>query len=136
MNTSVRPRQSRGRDFPRLESTPPDSLRITVHDTPKGPVVKLNGYLDLATTPILKAACTDVLRRSADQRMAADLAELSFCDCTGMNALLGIHRLAQETNGWLRLCGAGSTFHKVLRITGLAPALRCYASALDAFSDL
>ncbi len=119
-----------------LPSTPPDSLRITIQDTPKGPVVELTGYLDLATTPMLKAACTEVLRGSADQRMAADLEHVSFCDCTGLNTLLHIHRLAQKGDGWLRLCGAGATFHKVLRITGLAPMLRCYASAADAFNDV
>jgi anti-sigma B factor antagonist len=135
LNSSALPQQSQGRVFPMLPTTPPDSLRITVQDTSGGPVVNLTGYLDLATTPMLKAACTEVLRGSADQRVAADLARLSFCDCTGMNTLLHIHRLAQETDGWLRLCGAGTTFHKVLRITGLAPTLRCYASAVDAFSD-
>lgn len=135
MNTSARPHQPRGRDFPRLEGTPPDSLRITIYDAPSGPVVKLAGYLDLATTPMLKAACTEVLRDSSDQRVAVDLACVSFCDCTGMKTLLGMHRLAQESDGWLRLCGAGPAFRKVLRIIGLAPALRCYAGAVDAFSD-
>ncbi|MEZ0112982.1 anti-sigma B factor antagonist [Catenulispora sp. EB89] len=136
MNTSVLPQQPQTRDFPTLRSTPPDSLRITIQDTAKGPVVELAGYLDLATTPMLKAACTEVLRGSVDQRVAADLEHVSFCDCTGLNTLLHIHRLAEKSDGWLRLCGAGATFHKVLRITGLAPMLRCYASAADAFSDV
>jgi anti-sigma B factor antagonist len=136
MKVTDKPHPPRRRDFSAADGTPPGSLRVAVHDTVQGAVITLKGYLDLSTTPTLDAACTEVLDFSRDRRVAADLTLLSFCDGTGVGTLLRFHRRARENDGWLRLCAAGPTLRKVLRITDPARTLRCYPSPADAFTDV
>ncbi|GAA1956638.1 STAS domain-containing protein [Catenulispora subtropica] len=136
MNSTTQPDPRRRRRFSAAEGTPPGSLRVTVHDTLQGAVVTLKGYLDLSTTPTLDAACSGVLDFSHNQQVAADLAQLSFCDSTGASTLLRFHRQAQEAEGWLRLCAAGPTLRRILRITDPAKTLRCYSSPMEAFADV
>lgn len=136
MKTTAQPHLPRRRDFSAADGTPAGSLQVAVHDTPQGAVITLKGYLDLSTTPTLDAARTEVLDFSRDRRVAADLALLTFCDGTGVDTLLRFHRQARDGNGWLRLCAAGPTLRKVLRITDPAKRLRCYPSPADAFTDL
>jgi len=136
MKTTTQPHPPRRRVFSAADGTPPGSLRVAVHDTPQGAVITLKGYLDLSTTPTLDAACTEVLDFARDRRVAADLAFLSFCDGTGVDTLLRFHRRARDGDGWLRLCAAGPTLRKVLGITDPAKKLRCYPSAVAAFTDV
>jgi anti-anti-sigma factor len=136
MNTTTQPDARRRRRFSSAEGTPPGSLRVSVHDTLQGAVVTLKGYLDVSTTPTLDAACDEVLDFSRNQQVAADLTLLSFCDSTGADTLLRFHRQAQEVDGWLRLCAAGPTLRKILRITDPAKTLRFYSNPMDAFADV
>jgi anti-anti-sigma factor len=97
-------------------------------------VIVLTGELDVASVSVLTghleqpgAAC--------GTRLVAEMSGLGFCDCAGLGALLGIHRHAGESGGWLRLSGATARMHKLLRITRLAQVLLCYPGIAEAFED-
>jgi anti-sigma B factor antagonist len=98
-----------------------------------GTVFLLTGELDIATVPALAS----FLRRVSPAERAhlvVDLAGLTFCDCSGLTALLRAHHRAVADGGWLRLCAASSRFQRLLKLTNLSAALLCYPTIGDAFA--
>lgn len=98
-----------------------------------GMVVKLTGELDIATVPALNHVLRGLDARER-AHVVVDLAELAFCDCAGLNALLKAHRQAIADGGWLRLCAGSSGIKKILEISGLSTELRCFPTVQDAFA--
>ena len=94
----------------------------------------LIGELDVASIPVL-AAHLNQPGVACLERLVADVSGLRFCDCAGLGALVKIHRLAGESGGWLRLCGATARMHELLRIVGLSQVLLCYPGIAQAFAD-
>ncbi|GAA2024185.1 hypothetical protein GCM10009839_22430 [Catenulispora yoronensis] len=119
-----------------LTRTSPDSLRISVHTVPGGPVIALAGELDISTAPALRAVCLDTFDTYGRPHAVVDVAGLSFCDCAGLSAFLHVHKRALANGGWIRLCGTDPRLRKVLAVTGLGSTLRCYPTAADAFADV
>lgn len=115
---------------------PPGSLHITADLASGGAVVTLAGELDVATAPAVEATCLDTFGAYPYPQVVVDVAGLFFCDCAGLNALLHVHRAAIARGGWVRLCRAAPGLQKVLAITGLASALRCYSTVADACADV
>ena len=112
---------------------PYEALRIVVRDAPGSTVVELTGELDTATAPML-GSCFITLGEKRPSRLVIDVAALAFCDCSGLNILLIAHHQAAATGGWLRLCGATTHLQKIIQVTRLSQALRCYASVAEAVS--
>ncbi|MER7619729.1 STAS domain-containing protein, partial [Nonomuraea wenchangensis] len=69
----------------------PDWLTVRVEERDGHAVVRLDGELDLLTRPRLSAACDDLLSRGV-RRIVIDATGLSFSDCAGLSALLGVRR--------------------------------------------
>lgn len=111
-------------------------LSILVDLSAGRPVIALAGELDIATAPAVRTVCLDTFRSQRRPYIVVDLAGLSFCDCSGLNAFLYVHNWARADGGWVRLCRAGRHLHKVLGLTGLASTLHCYPTAADAFADV
>jgi len=111
----------------------PGALRVTTRAHPAGTVITLAGDLDIATAALL----TDhPWHRAAGPgpRLVADLSALTFCDGTGLSALLLLHCRAFDDYGWLRLAAASTVMHRLLRITGLDPVLRAFPGIDEAFT--
>jgi len=121
------------RDIDPLASIP---FRITVELRAGGPVIALRGELDVATAPIAETAFLDIWHLHGFSNAVVDLTQLSFCDCTGLNLLLHLHRHALAGAGWVRLVGAEPRLRRMLEITGLASTLVCYPTPSDAFADV
>ncbi|GAA4579683.1 STAS domain-containing protein [Micromonospora coerulea] len=84
--------------------------------------LRLAGELDMSTAPELTAAI-DRLARAGERHLLIDLTELTFCDSTGIAAIVrGDNRAAAE-GGWLRVTGASGRVARVLQVTGLADVL-------------
>jgi anti-sigma B factor antagonist len=62
------------------------------------------GELDLHTAPLLCGRVEETFR-DRHARVLLDLSELSFCDSTGLRALLGVVREAQVHDVPLRVVG-------------------------------
>ncbi|WP_258308449.1 STAS domain-containing protein [Streptomyces sp. NWU339] len=90
----------------RVEShaTGPDSCRVTVA-----------GDLDVCTAPTVRDALRDAVSRH--ERVEVDCAGLSFCDCSGLSALLAAARAAQAAGAELRLCAVPHVLARLLRLS-------------------
>ncbi|WP_214326351.1 STAS domain-containing protein [Nonomuraea sediminis] len=86
-----------------------DELAISVDHLPEGMVIHLGGTLDTRTHHLLDDV--DV----AGRRVVLDASGLSFCDSSGISALLGLHKRAES----LTLRGVHGVLARVLRVTGL-----------------
>ncbi|MBX7266670.1 STAS domain-containing protein [Micromonospora sp. Llam7] len=88
-----------------------------------GPVrLRLAGELDMSGAPQLDAAI-DGLATAGERRLLVDLTDLTFCDSTGIAALVRGDSLAAGEGGWLRVTGATGRVERVLKLTGLAEVL-------------
>jgi len=96
----------------------PVTLTVDREDRAEVAVLHLAGELDLSTAPTLDAAIDEVL---GDGRtgIVLDLAEVTFCDSTGMSAFIRGHHLCTAAGGALRLTGATGVVARVLAISGL-----------------
>lgn len=70
-----------------------DALRIEARLTDQGTLLQVRGEIDIATTPLLRAAAEAALAdRSAPLHL--HLGGVSFIDCAGLGALIGIRNAA------------------------------------------
>ncbi|MEU6721847.1 STAS domain-containing protein [Nonomuraea sp. NPDC046802] len=94
-------------------------LTVRVDDRAGYSVVRLSGELDLLTRPLLGEACAPLLARGKT-RIVIDVAELAFCDCSGLNALIDQQHAVRRHGGALLLTGVHGTLARLLSITGTA----------------
>jgi len=95
-------------------------LTIAISIGPDRARVFLRGELDLATGPLLHQHIDDLVTGNGQRHSVVfiDLAEVTFCDSSGLRALLQIvdrcHRL--DTN--LRLTNVPANIQRVFELTG------------------
>ncbi|MET9897200.1 STAS domain-containing protein [Streptomyces sp. NPDC006446] len=80
-------------------------------------VITLAGEIDLESAPLVRTAlerCLDDGVRTID----VDLARVTFCDCSGLNAFLRAAQQTTEAGGTLRLHHPPSTLALILDLTG------------------
>jgi len=87
------------------KATGPDSCRVAV-----------SGELDLVTA----AEVREALQRAVGENrvVVIDLGGLTFCDCTGLSALLATARTAHAGDAELRLCAVPHFLARILRLSG------------------
>lgn len=94
------------------------------------PVLRVRGELDLSTAPEL---CGTVERAASNHRLLIDLSDLSFCDSTGLRALVGAVREVEINGGRAALAvPPGGAMDKVLRLSGLGEFLHVAPSVEEA----
>ena len=84
--------------------------------------LEVAGELDLATAPAL----LDRVRAAVAEHPAAivlDLADLAFCDSSGINALIDAQTYAAGTGIPLRVVNARRVTRRALEVTGVLPLL-------------
>ncbi|MEV5343892.1 STAS domain-containing protein [Streptomyces sp. NPDC052676] len=93
-------------------------LKITARDALTGPVLKIIGDLDYSTAPELRAQLS-VLALQPGQRLVLDLADMEFCDSSGITALIAARNHAQAAQADVALAGVPPHTLRVLSIVGL-----------------
>jgi anti-sigma B factor antagonist len=94
------------------------------------PMIQVRGELDLSTAPGLCQTVETVADRG---RLLIDLSELSFCDSTGLRALVGAVREVEINGGKAALAvPPGGPLDRILELTGLGEFLRVTPSVEDA----
>ncbi|MFJ7203666.1 STAS domain-containing protein [Streptomyces sp. NPDC098789] len=89
---------------------------VTRHDVT---VVTVTGDLDLDHVDALRAVLPQVCTGAgAPARVVIDLARLSFCDSTGLNALLQARLMCVASGRTLALSRPGPQMSRLLSITG------------------
>ena len=85
------------------------------------PTLRIEGEIDVATAPQLRAALTTLVDGGA-RRITLDLAEVRFVDSSGLGVLVGALRKLQDSNGGrFRVESVQDSVRKVFEITGLGP---------------
>jgi anti-anti-sigma factor len=110
-------------------------MSLTVHTEQRGDVVVLSvaGELDMATAPQLQDEITDLLDRGRN-RLVFDLAELTFCDSTGLSVFVRAKNSCDEAGGVLRLAAPQRGVLRILEVSGLVEVLQTYPSVNEAIA--
>ena len=83
-------------------------------------VVRVAGELDLSTAARLCRAIDAAAAARWRPRVTIDLTELTFCDSTGLRALIGAVREVEVRGGRAALVlTSGGTLDRLLQLTGL-----------------
>ncbi|MEU6106508.1 STAS domain-containing protein [Streptomyces flaveolus] len=93
-------------------------LKITTRDVPAGPVLKISGDLDYETAGRLRDMLPGLALRPG-QRVVLDLADLTFCDSSGITALIVVRNHTQAAQADVALAAVPDHTLRVLRIVGL-----------------
>ncbi|MET9463856.1 STAS domain-containing protein [Streptomyces sp. NPDC006544] len=82
-------------------------------------VVQVGGEMDIARAPMLLAAlCAAITQPGGPGEIAVDVAELSFCDSSGLNALLEARHLAHQHGRRISLRSPQPQLLHLLELTG------------------
>lgn len=107
-------------------------LTTTLRASHSGPaMLQVFGEVDLSNAAELRERLTDVID-AGHRRLVIDLSGMSFCDATGLDALLTGRRRMCDHGGWLCLCGMQPIVAKIFRITALNDAFTVYATPQEA----
>jgi anti-sigma B factor antagonist len=96
-------------------------------------IVTISGELDIASVPVLREQILGRLRPQAG-RIVIDLFGVTFCDASGLAALVGASRRADQLDGVLRLAAPTPLVATLLRLTGLDSRFEIFATVPDAIS--
>jgi anti-anti-sigma factor len=107
---SVRPAKGR----------PPTRLRIATRPAGGRTTVVVVGDVDMDTRGELRESLGTALSAS-DGGIDLDLSGVGFCDCSGLNVLLLVQRLAAAAGRTVVIRSASPTVERLLTLTGTAP---------------
>jgi anti-sigma B factor antagonist len=108
-----------------------DTLETTLTET-RGPlaVISLAGVLNHHTAPAFHEQAAEVAVTCP--QLLVDLTGLTFCDSSGLNTLLRLHRRLGTLHGWLALAAPPAQLRRLLAVTGMSTVFRLYADLAEA----
>jgi len=106
-------------------------MSLSVLSRPAVTIARLEGELDIATTPALRERLLGVLGPGV-RLLVIDLSGVSFCDVSGLAVLIGTQRRARMRGITVRLAAPRPQMVKLLRITGLDRSFTVCATLADA----
>lgn len=97
-------------------------------------VVKTNvDRLNAGNAPQLKAELV-MLSKNNVNNIIIDMTSTSYCDSSGLSAILVANRLCKDTNGQFVLCGLNDNVNKLIQIAQLDKVLTITANQSEALS--
>ena len=93
-------------------------LSLSVLGRPGFTIVRLEGDLDIATTPVLRERLLSLLGPGV-RLLIIDLSGVSFCDVSALAVLIATQRRARGRGGAVRLAAPRPQMAKLLCVTGL-----------------
>ncbi|OUC99661.1 STAS domain-containing protein [Streptosporangium minutum] len=93
------------------------SIRLVHHSCHS--VLVLGGELDGISAPLLRLPVDTVLD-TGRRHLVIDTTDLTFCDSSGLRALLGAQDSLTLAGATMELSGVRGLLHRVLDLTGLA----------------
>jgi len=96
-------------------------MPITVSNDSHGSVltVAISGDVDLATSPVMRAALNEAVTTPGVTAVDVDLSAVGFLDSSGISALLNGRRDADEHGVAFRVTGTQAGPRRVLEMTGV-----------------
>ncbi|WP_433828509.1 STAS domain-containing protein [Actinoplanes sp. CA-015351] len=99
-------------------------MNVDVRRTAAGVVdIAVAGVIDLATAPDLKRVLFEALDDADTRTILVDLAEVSFCDSSGIATLDEAYGAAAERAMRLRVTNESPRVRRVLEIVGMLETL-------------
>lgn len=105
-------------------------VAVTEEEADRLTVAILTGPLDLHTAPTFYEQATQILDRRPS--LLLDLSGITFCDSSGLNALLRLYRYAQHAGGRVAVAGPPAQLTRMLSVTGMDTVLPVCASVVEA----
>ena len=102
-----------------IPSPQADWLSVTLGLRGTWITVEVIGELDFATRSALDEQLEEVTAGRGSPHVALDLSHLSFCDSSGLNALIAARKRVHAAGGDLVLLNPRPRLTELLRITGL-----------------
>lgn len=109
----------------------PAQASLSVLSWPGLIIARLEGDLDIASTPALRERLLGVLSPGV-RLLVIDLSGVSFCDVAGLAVLIGTQRRARARGIIVRLAAPRPQMARLLRITGLDRSFTICATLADA----
>jgi anti-sigma B factor antagonist len=97
------------------------------------PVVTAPGEIDITSAPALRLALLKAATHGHGT-VAVDMTQTSFCDCSGLHALLAAHKRAQAQGGELLLAFSAPGLRRVLALTGMDHIIPSFTSLDEVLS--
>jgi anti-sigma B factor antagonist len=97
------------------------------------PVVTAPGEIDITSAPALRLALLKAATHGHGT-VAVDMTQTSFCDCSGVHALLAAHRRAQAEGGELLLAFSAPGLRRVFALTGMDHIIPSFTSLDEVLS--
>ncbi len=107
------------------------SLTVSTEQRGDVAVVTVAGELDMATAPALQEEVTR-LAAAGQTRLVFDLAEVSFCDSTGLSVFVRARNRSEAAGGEVRLAAPQRAVQRILEVSGLVEVLPTYSTLADA----
>src|SRR6476620_2084962 len=116
-----------------VEATRLEAGEITVHVVPADNqiTVAVAGRVTVDSSPSLRSALLELLRRSAAPVIVIDLSAVSYLDMSGMATLLETLKTAHERSVRLRLTGMGGPSRTLAEIAQLDAIFRAWGSEVE-----
>lgn len=95
-----------------------DDFSVTTRTVETAVVLTIRGDLDAATAPEVHAHIAG-LTLTPDTVLVVDLAELRFCDSSGIAALIAAHNVTQAANAHITLAAVPPQLSRTLGMIGL-----------------
>ncbi|MGV9884650.1 STAS domain-containing protein [Streptomyces sp. NPDC003006] len=112
------------------------TLHLTVqHPLPQLALATVTGDVDVRTAPLLRTQALDVIQHGP-LHLTLDMAQVGFCDSSGLSALIGIWHAAQTAGGSLSLADVPQRLMRMLAITGVDSLLPIHPTAADAVTAM
>ena len=93
-------------------------------------VVRVQGDIDVVSRTRFEETLFEVV--DAGDPVAVDMREVTFCDSTGLNALVAANRRAGERGGHIALVALPPRVQRVFRITGIDKYIPIYDTLREA----
>lgn len=93
-------------------------------------LVRVQGEIDVVTRPELEKTLTDVI--DIGQPLVVDMRHVTFCDSSGLNAVVGANRRASERAVGFALVALPPRVRRVFKITGIDQYIPIYETLGEA----
>lgn len=97
-------------------------------------LVRVQGDIDVVSRARFEEALFEVA--DAGEPMVVDMREVTFCDSTGLNAIVAANRRAGEHGGTVSLVALPPRVQRVFRITGIDKFVPIYDTLREAIGAL
>jgi len=99
-----------------------DILQVSIDFSTTRMYIRLKGEMDVSTADRFRSA-VPCPGNDCPHETVVDLTDLTFCDASGLTALLAVHSQLTSSDHVIRVEGVRPNIRRILRITGIDQVL-------------